>query len=133
LLFVGSLLGYPAYVYALKHLPVSTVSLYAYFNPVIAVVLGTVLLDEPFGPRVILAAALVFLGSAVVRWAAQNTKKTELRTLHSVPSSAIAVESSASAGLNDSSAADQPHEEQHYGNDQQNPDKVTERVPTDHP
>lgn len=75
LLLIGSLLGYPAYVYALKHLPVSTVSLYAYINPVIAVLLGTVLLDEPFGPRVILAAALVFLGSAVVRWSATRGKK----------------------------------------------------------
>ena len=64
-----------AYVYALKHLPVSTVSLYAYINPVIAVLLGTVFLDEPFGPRVIVAAALVFLGSAVVRWSATRGKK----------------------------------------------------------
>lgn len=75
LLLIGSLVGYPAYVYALKHLPVSTVSLYAYINPVIAVVLGTILLDEPFGPRVILAAALVFLGSAVVRWSATRGRK----------------------------------------------------------
>lgn len=70
LLLIGSLVGYPAYVFALKHLPVSTVSLYAYINPVIAVVLGTALLDEPFGPRVIVAAALVFVGSAAVRWSA---------------------------------------------------------------
>ena len=42
---------------------------------VIAVLLGTLLLDEPFGPRVILAAALVFLGSAVVRWSAKRGKK----------------------------------------------------------
>lgn len=75
LLLIGSLVGYPAYVFALKHLPVSTVSLYAYINPVIAVVLGTILLDEPFGPRVILAATLVFLGSAAVRWSAGHTKK----------------------------------------------------------
>ena len=75
LLLVGSLLAYPAYVYALKHLPVSTVSLYAYINPVIAVLLGTILLDEPFGARVILAGALVFLGSAVVRWSATRGKK----------------------------------------------------------
>ena len=75
LLLIGSLVGYPAYVFALKYLPVSTVSLYAYINPVIAVVLGTVLLDEPFGARVILAAALVFLGSAAVRWSAGQAKK----------------------------------------------------------
>ena len=30
---IGSLAGYPAYIYALKHLPVSIVSLYAYANP----------------------------------------------------------------------------------------------------
>ena len=41
LIVLGSLVGYSAYVYALKHLPLSTVSLYAYVNPVIAVVLGT--------------------------------------------------------------------------------------------
>jgi drug/metabolite transporter (DMT)-like permease len=50
LIVLGSLVGFAAYVYALKYLPVATVSLYAYVNPVIAVVLGTLLLDEPFGP-----------------------------------------------------------------------------------
>ena len=63
---VGSLAGYPAYIYALKYLPVSVVSLYAYANPVIAVLLGTLLLAEPFGPRVIVATATVLLGITVV-------------------------------------------------------------------
>ena len=45
----GSLAGYSAYIYALKYLPVSVVSLYAYTNPVIAVLLGAALLAEPFG------------------------------------------------------------------------------------
>jgi drug/metabolite transporter (DMT)-like permease len=68
LIVFGSLVGYSAYVYALKYLPISTVSLYAYINPVIAVVLGTVMLSEPFGWRVVIAAAIVFTGVAVVRW-----------------------------------------------------------------
>jgi len=68
LIVFGSLVGYSAYVYALKHLPVSTVSLYAYVNPVIAVVLGTLLLGEPFGWRVVAASAVVFAGVAVVRF-----------------------------------------------------------------
>jgi drug/metabolite transporter (DMT)-like permease len=59
--------GYTAFVYALKYLPVSTVSLYAYVNPVIAVVLGSLLLGEPFGPRVVIASAMVLVGIAVVR------------------------------------------------------------------
>jgi drug/metabolite transporter (DMT)-like permease len=68
LIVFGSLIGYSAYVYALKHLPVSTVSLYAYVNPVIAVILGTLLLGEPFGWRVVAASAIVFAGIAVVRF-----------------------------------------------------------------
>jgi drug/metabolite transporter (DMT)-like permease len=34
LIVVGSWVGYSAFVYALQHLPISTVSLYAYVNPV---------------------------------------------------------------------------------------------------
>jgi drug/metabolite transporter (DMT)-like permease len=67
LIVFGSLVGYTAFVYALKYLPVSTVSMYAYVNPVIAVVLGSVLLGEPFGPRVAIASAMVLVGIAVVR------------------------------------------------------------------
>jgi drug/metabolite transporter (DMT)-like permease len=67
LVVIGSVIGYSAYVYALKYLPISTVSLYAYVNPIIAVVLGTVLLAEPFSLRIVAAAALVFGGIAVVR------------------------------------------------------------------
>jgi len=67
LIVAGSLVGYTAYVYALKHLPVSTVSMYAYVNPVIAVALGALLLGEPFGPRVVVASAMVLVGIAVVR------------------------------------------------------------------
>lgn len=67
LVLFGSIVGYSAFVYALKHLPISTVSLYAYVNPIIAVVLGTLLLSEPFSPRIIVASALVLGGIAVVR------------------------------------------------------------------
>jgi drug/metabolite transporter (DMT)-like permease len=67
LIFVGAIAGFSAYAYALKHLPVATVSLYAYVNPVIAVVLGTLVLKEPFSVRMIGAALVVFVGIALVR------------------------------------------------------------------
>jgi drug/metabolite transporter (DMT)-like permease len=63
---VGSLVGYPAYVFALKHLRVSLVSMYAYVNPVIAALLGAAVLAEPLGPRVAVATAAVLLGIAMV-------------------------------------------------------------------
>ncbi len=67
LIFVGAIGGFSAYAYALKHLPVATVSLYAYINPIIAVVLGTLVLSEPFNVRMLLAAAVVFVGIVLVR------------------------------------------------------------------
>lgn len=65
---LGAIGGFVAYTYALRHLPVSFVSLYAYVNPVIAVALGVFFLDEPFTARMAVAAVLVFAGVAVVRW-----------------------------------------------------------------
>ena len=64
---VGAIGGFASYTYALRHLPVSFVSLYAYINPIIAVALGVLLLGEPFNARMAGAAALVLLGVAVVK------------------------------------------------------------------
>ncbi len=62
----GSLVAYSAYIYAIQHLPLQLVSLYAYINPIIAVTLGTLLLSEPFSTRVALSAALVLCGTWIV-------------------------------------------------------------------
>lgn len=67
LTLVGSIGGFVSYIYALQHLPIALVSLYAFANPVIAVVLGTLLLDEPFGFRTAAAIAIVFAGMVLVR------------------------------------------------------------------
>ena len=64
----GAIGGFVAYTYALRHLKVSFVSLYAYINPMIAVALGVAVLGEPFDIRMAAAAALVFSGVAIVRW-----------------------------------------------------------------
>ena len=69
LVVVGTFVGYICYVYALKHLPVSIVSLYAYFNPVIAVILGSLVLDEPFTSRMAVAIAIIFAAMLIVRTA----------------------------------------------------------------
>lgn len=76
LVIFGSLVGYTAYLYALKNLPVSTVSLYAYVNPVIAVVLGSLVLAEPFTARIAIASVLVFGGIAVVKTARGGVRTT---------------------------------------------------------
>jgi drug/metabolite transporter (DMT)-like permease len=67
LIFAGAIGGFSAYAYALKHLPVATVSLYAYVNPIIAVILGALVLREDFGVRMAIAAAVVLTGMLLVR------------------------------------------------------------------
>jgi drug/metabolite transporter (DMT)-like permease len=77
LVVVGTFIGYVCYVYALKHLPVSIVSLYAYVNPVIAVILGSLLLKERFTPRMAVAIAIIFAAMVIVRtvdtWRSSST------------------------------------------------------------
>ena len=72
--------GFGAYTYALRHLPVSLVSLYAYVNPVIAVALGVAVLGERFTWRMGLAAALVFAGVAIVQRRGQTRRPLINRT-----------------------------------------------------
>lgn len=67
LILFGAIGGFTAYAYALKHMPVASVSLYAYVNPIIAVVLGTLVLKEPFNVRMAIAAAVVLGGMFLVR------------------------------------------------------------------
>ncbi len=67
LIVFGAVVGFSAYAYALKHLPVAFLSLYAYVNPVIAVVLGAIVLGEPFTVRTTAAAAVVLAGIWLVR------------------------------------------------------------------
>jgi drug/metabolite transporter (DMT)-like permease len=69
LVVVGTFVGYVCYVYALKHLPVSVVSLYAYANPVIAVILGSLVLKERFTARMAVAIAVIFAAMLIVRTA----------------------------------------------------------------
>lgn len=64
LVVFGSLVGYSAYAYALKHAPATIVGTYSYVNPVIAVLLGWLLLGETVTPRTFLAMALI-LGAVV--------------------------------------------------------------------
>jgi drug/metabolite transporter (DMT)-like permease len=63
---VGSLIGFSAYVWLLKVAPASTVSTYAYVNPVIAVILGWAFNDEVITGRTLLAGVAIVVGVALM-------------------------------------------------------------------
>jgi drug/metabolite transporter (DMT)-like permease len=63
---VGSLVGFSAYVWLLKVAPASTVSTYAFVNPVIAVALGWAFNDEAITARTLVAGAAIVVGVALM-------------------------------------------------------------------
>jgi drug/metabolite transporter (DMT)-like permease len=66
LITFGSLAGFGSYVYLLKHTSPARTSTYAFVNPLVAVALGTVFARETFGPRMMVAAALIVGAVAAV-------------------------------------------------------------------
>jgi drug/metabolite transporter (DMT)-like permease len=66
LVIFGSVIAFTSFVKALQLLPVDVVATYAYVNPVIAVLLGWLILGERITPWTILGSTLVLLGVAGV-------------------------------------------------------------------
>lgn len=78
LIVVGSIVAFVCYHYALSRLPVGVVTLYAYINPLVAIILGYLVLNEPVNGYIALAfifiLAGVFLVNAGYRQASLKTK-----------------------------------------------------------
>ena len=65
LIVFGSIVGFTAYAYALRHASATIVGTYAYVNPVVAVLLGWLILNEAITTRTIAAMALI-LGAVLM-------------------------------------------------------------------
>jgi drug/metabolite transporter (DMT)-like permease len=66
LVLMGSLVAFTAYVWLLGNAPISLVSTYAYVNPVVAVILGALILSEPVTTSMVAAGVVIVLGVALV-------------------------------------------------------------------
>jgi len=66
LVVFGSVVGYTAYVWLLDNAPLGRVATYAYVNPVVAIALGGIVLDESITWSIAIGAALVLACVAVV-------------------------------------------------------------------
>jgi drug/metabolite transporter (DMT)-like permease len=62
LVFFGSVLSFIAYLYALQHLPTEQASIYAYVNPVVALLCGALLFDERITIYILIGGAITLLG-----------------------------------------------------------------------
>ncbi|MET9323767.1 EamA family transporter [Streptomyces sp. NPDC003038] len=66
LVLFGSLVGFTAYAWLLQAAPLSLVSTYAYVNPVVAVALGWLILDEALTWPILLGGAIVVAAVGVI-------------------------------------------------------------------
>jgi drug/metabolite transporter (DMT)-like permease len=66
LVVIGSLVGYTTFAWLITVAPLSRVSTYAYVNPVVAVILGFVILGEPLTPRTLVASAVIIAAVALI-------------------------------------------------------------------
>lgn len=67
LVVFGSLIGYSAYIYVLQKWPAAKAGTYAYVNPVIAVLLGGLILKEPLTLSMLAATAVILAGVLMVQ------------------------------------------------------------------
>jgi drug/metabolite transporter (DMT)-like permease len=66
LVLIGSVIAFGAYIYALKRLPATLVSIHSYVNPIVAVLLGDWLMHEPLTPFVVVGTLVTLLGVYLV-------------------------------------------------------------------
>ncbi|HEX5819997.1 MAG TPA: EamA family transporter [Gemmatimonadales bacterium] len=68
LIFAGSIVGFGAYAYALRHMSPTALGTYAYVNPVVAVLMGWGLGHEPITGRMLVAMALMLGAAALIQF-----------------------------------------------------------------
>ncbi len=66
LIVFGSWLAYTAYAWLLQNAPISRVATYAYVNPMVAIALGYLILDELIAPVTLVGAAIIVVSVALV-------------------------------------------------------------------
>jgi drug/metabolite transporter (DMT)-like permease len=69
MVILGSVITFGAMLYTLQHMPTTIASLYAYFNPMVAVVAGHFILNEPWSLVLLIGAMVTILGVFLVNFA----------------------------------------------------------------
>jgi len=68
LVLIGAIVGFGAFVYLLRHTTMARLSTYAFVNPVVAVLLGWLVLGEPLTVRTLGAGALIIAAVVLIWW-----------------------------------------------------------------
>ena len=72
LIIMGSIFAFAAFIYSIKYLPTAIASLYAYINPIVAMLFGTLILDEPLTLNLLLGAVVTLVGVYIVNYSVKK-------------------------------------------------------------
>lgn len=81
LILIGSITGFSMYAYTLSKLPMTIASLYSYINPLVAVTLGWLILDEKLNLKIGIAFIVTVAGIYLVNYGYQQQKKKQYQSL----------------------------------------------------
>lgn len=75
LVIIGSVLTFIAFIYALQNLPTELSSVYAYINPIVAVLLGAIIFNEPLNAAIIIGGSVTLSGLYLINYAMRKARK----------------------------------------------------------
>jgi drug/metabolite transporter (DMT)-like permease len=75
LVIFGSVFTFIAFIYSLQHLPNELNSIYAYINPIVAVLLGAMLFNEPLTIPIAIGGTITLGGLYMVNYAMRKNRK----------------------------------------------------------
>jgi drug/metabolite transporter (DMT)-like permease len=75
LVIIGSILTFIAFIYALQNLPAEINSIYAYINPIVAVILGTIIFDEPLTIALGIGGGVTLFGLYMVNYSLRKGRR----------------------------------------------------------
>ena len=75
LVVFGAVLTFIAFIYALQHLPAEVSSIYAYINPIVAVILGAFIFGESLNLAIAIGGTVTLSGLYIVNYALRKSRK----------------------------------------------------------
>ncbi len=75
LIAMGSIIAFVAFIYTMKHLETSIAALYAYINPIVAILIGSILVNEVLTLNIIIGTIITLLGVYIVNQSLKKEKK----------------------------------------------------------
>lgn len=74
LVIIGSVLTFIAYIYMIQRLPAEINSIYAYINPIVAILLGTIIYGEPLTMAIAIGGAVTLCGLYLVNYSTRKAR-----------------------------------------------------------